>query len=365
MIDDHAHPFFTEFAAFDLDGVSLQAGGVGQARRRSESPGRLFAELLSVRLARFVGAEVAELSPARDEAARSDWAGWVRRLFDDADISAMLLDEGVPAGSNDTLVHCAEVAGRPMLPLARVDPVVDRLIESGASARELVSALEDFMAGAAAHGAVGFKTILAYRTGLGVDPDVSMKAAEASLGEEAVDTPLRRRAKPLRDLLTRRLLETAADLGKPVQFHTGFGDSELRLAESDPLLLEELLRSSAGSATPVVLIHGSYPWHEAVAYLAAVRPNVYAEVSLANLFAPLTTAERLAKILELAPADKVLAGSDGHGAPETHWFACKVLQDAFYELADRLGAAGARAGFVEATRSAFFEDNAARLYGLG
>lgn len=149
-----------------------------------------------------------------------------------------------------------------------------------------------------------------------------------------------------------------------MQVHTGFGDSELRLAESDPLLLEELLRSPAGSAAAVVLIH-AYPWHEEVAYLAAVRPNVYAEVSLSNLFAPLGTADRLARILDLAPREKVLTGSDGHLIPESHWFACRMLRDGFEEVSRRLLRAGARPGFAESTRLAVFEGNARAVYRLG
>ncbi len=96
-----------------------------------------------------------------------------------------------------------------------------------------------------------------------------------------------------------------------------------------------------------------------------MRPNVYAELSLSNLFAPLGTADRLARLLELAPREKVLAGSDGHHLPETHWFGCRTLASGFEEVAVRLRAVGARASFVEATRQALFEENARAVYGLG
>ena len=100
----------------------------------------------------------------------------------------------------------------------------------------------------------------------------------------------------------RTVLGTTADLGLPVQVHTGFGDSEIRLADSDPLLLEEVLRTPEGSAATVVLIHGSFPWAEQAAYLATARPNLWVELSLSNLFAPLHTADRLLRILDVAPA---------------------------------------------------------------
>jgi predicted TIM-barrel fold metal-dependent hydrolase len=298
---------------------------------------------------------------ARDELARADWSGYVRRLFDDAGISGFVLDEGVSSGDDGPVGAYAELAGRPVWWLARVDPLVDELLARGAGAAEVLREVEGFLERSARAGCVGFKTILAYRTGLAVDPTVDRTAAERSLDPAL---PVRRRGKALRDLVTRTVLARAADLGRPVQIHTGFGDSELRLAESHPLLLEELLRSAEGSAATVVLIHGSYPWHEEAAYLATVRPNVFVELSLSNLFAPLRMADRLLALLELAPRDKVLCGSDGHGPPETHWFGCRTLRGAWRQAAGTLAAAGARAGWLAETEQLVLEGNARRVYRL-
>jgi predicted TIM-barrel fold metal-dependent hydrolase len=224
-----------------------------------------------------------------------------------------------------------------------------------------VAGVETFMADAAASGAVGFKTVLAYRTGLAVAPDASIAAAERSLAD---DVPVRRRGKALRDLVFRTALARCADLGLPLQVHTGFGDSEIRLAESDPLLLEEVLRTPEGAAATVVLIHGSFPWHEQAAYLASVKPHLWVELSLSNLFAPLHTADRLLRILDVAPRGRVLLGTDGHGLPETQWFAAKVLADAWARAARVLADAGARPAWIEQTREAIFEANAREVYSL-
>src|SRR5579863_4219290 len=370
MIDDHAHPFALEHAPLVLDEISLDVDGPdAAARKRRLGPGRVFQELRLRTLGELLGLakEVTdeEIAAARDDAAR-DWGAYVRRLFDDADITGMVLDFGIGAADPSTLATYRDLMGRPVWWLARVDPLVDELIGRGAGAAEIVTALEEMTDSAAGAGAVGFKTIAAYRTGLRVDPDVDLRAAQASLDAAASgEPPVRRRAKALRDLVTRTLLERAADHGLPVQFHTGFGDSEIRLAESNPLLLEELLRSPAGQAATIVLIHGSYPWHEELAYLASVRPNVHAELSLSNLFAPVTVGDRLLRILELAPREKVLLGSDGHHLPETHWFGCRTARDALDEAGVRLRAAGAREAFVTAVRAAVLEDNARRVYGLG
>ncbi len=368
MIDDHAHPFPLSHLPLDLAEVSLDVGDGAAERRRGAGPGRVFQELCLRRLGALLGipsdAGDSEVVTAREAAATADWGAYVRRLFDHAGITGMVLDFGVPVAGGGEAGEYAALIGRPVWWLARIDPLVDQLVAEGTGARAVLDGVSRLMEDAVAHGAVGFKTIVAYRTGLGVDPTATVASAEASLTRDR-DLPVRRRAKPLRDLVVRTVLEHAADMDRPVQFHTGFGDAEIRLSDASPLLLDELLTSPAGQAATVVLIHGAHPFEEELAHLATVRPNVYAELSLSNLFAPLGTADRLLRLVDLAPRHKLLAGSDGHGQPETHWFGCAVAQDAFEDVARRLEAAGARRGFVEATRRALFEENARAVYSLG
>lgn len=365
MIDDHVHPIPGRFTPLDLPGITLDVedDADGSARRQRLAPGRLALHLLTVRLARLLNVGHDEAVAARDEMAAGDWPGWVRRLLDDADVTGMIVDEAVAPGQISNPQELAELTARPVWHMARIDTVVDHLIGEGADAAGVLSGVERFMADAVAEGAVAFKTILAYRTGLAVDPAAGLEAAHQALDADR-DLAVRRRAKPLRDLVMRSALGWAADAGRPFQIHTGFGDSQLRLAESNPLGLEELLRTPEGAAASIVLIHGSYPWHSYAAYLAATRPNVAVELSLSNLFAPAGVADRLLDILDLAPAGRVLLGSDGHGAPETHWFGCLVLRDAWEEVAARLGRAGADTGWLWATRERIFEANARRIYSL-
>jgi hypothetical protein len=363
VIDDHVHAFPLEFTPLELESITLDVGRDEAAadRRRSLAPGRLSLHLMQQRLAKLLDVAPDEAIAARDEWASAHWLAWVRRLFDDADINGMIVDEAEGPDLPPDPTRLAEAAGRPVWHMARIDPLVDHLIDAGASAAEIVAAVETYMTDAAAAGCVAYKTILAYRTGLEVDPTVDLDAAQRSLDSEL---PVRRRGKALRDLVLTTALARAADLDRPMQIHTGFGDSEVRLAESDPLLLEELLRSPAGAAATVILIHGSYPWHQRAAYLAATKPNVWVELSLSNLFAPVGTAQRILEVLDLAPAGRLLLGTDGHGNPETHWFAARVLHDAWREAARQLTAAGAEPTWLENTRDAIFETNAREVYAL-
>lgn len=364
MIDQHAHPFALTGGPLDLSAISLdvRTDDGGDARRARDGPTRVFHELLTVRLAARLGCGPGEVPAARAEAS-ADWPAYCAGLFADAGITDVVFDAGYSPEAESRLDDYARLSGCAVHPIFRIEPLVDRLIAGGATAVEVVAGVQDAMAGAAANGAVGFKTIAAYRTGLAVDPAATPTDADRALRDER-DVPVRRRAKACRDLVLREAFGTAADLGLPFQVHTGLGDSDIRLSEADPLLLQEVLRTPEGSSVTLVLIHGSYPWHEQLAHLCAVTPNVNAELSLHELFAPLTTADRLLRILDLAPSTKVLLGTDGHGEPETFWFAASVLREAWAKVAATFEEWGARSTWTEGVERAIFDHNARRLYGI-
>lgn len=359
LLDDHAHPFPLAAEPLDPGELTLSVDPSDGARRAEAAPHRLMLEVLRNRLAALLGCAADEVVDARASAA-ADWPGYVRRLFADAGIGGMLLDGGPFLLGPDDLARYADAAATPMWSLLRLEAVIDPLLADGADGPAIEAALTERIADGAAAGAAGLKTVIAYRTGLSVDPAVT---AEDAYRSSTSSGPARRRAKPLRDYLLRRTFAQCADLGLPIQIHTGFGDSEIRLAGARPILLDDVLSTPEGAAANVVLIHGGYPWHEELAYLTFVRPRVWAEVSLLNLFSPVTTADRLLRLLDLAPVDRVLFGTDGHGAPETHWFAALVLRDAWAEVRARL-AGRARSGWLHRAEQAMFHDNAAGLYSL-
>lgn len=362
MIDNHCHPFVLRDVPLDLSDLSLDIdeGDAASENRRAIGPWRMAQELIAVRLARYLGCDIEEVDAARTEASR-DWQRYVSSLFADAGITDLVMDPSWPPGAADRLEEYSTVCGCSIHPMLRLEPIVDAAIEEGGTAAETVDAVLARMRSAATDGYVAFKSILAYRTGLAVDPDATMRQAERSIRG---DGPARRRGKALRDLLLRRALGVAADLGLPFQIHTGIGDSEIRIAESDPLLLEELLRTPEGRAARVVLIHGSYPWHEQLGYLALTKANVWADISLFTLFSPVTSGERLLRILDIAPATKVLLATDGNHQPELFWFGAHVLRDAWGQASAEMRAAGARDPWLEEVEAMIFERNARSLYGL-
>ncbi|MGH9070456.1 MAG: amidohydrolase family protein [Acidimicrobiales bacterium] len=314
-----------------------------------------------MRLARYLGCEVEEVGQAR-ESASSDWPTYVRGLFRSAGLTGLVLDPGWALSATTAAADkFSSMIGLPIRPILRLEPIIDRLVDDGTGTAEILAAIESAMRDAPASGYYGFKSIIAYRTGLAVDPEATVEQADQSLRATA-GLPVQRRGKAMRDLVLRRALAIAAELSLPFQIHTGYGDSDIRLLEANPILLEELLRTPEGGAATILLIHGSYPWHDELAYLTVAKTNVYAELSEFNIFSPTTIADRIERVLAFAPTAKVLCGTDGHGAPETYWFGAILIQEAWARVRAKWLAQGARDTWLQKVEAAILEANTSRLY---
>ncbi|MFD8272172.1 amidohydrolase family protein [Streptomyces flaveolus] len=207
---------------------------------------------------------------------------------------------------------------------------------------------------------VGVKSVAAYRTGFGLDP--------ARPSAEEVTRAARRwlaRGGRLDDpVLVRHLLWTAVDLGRPLQLHTGFGDSDIRMHRVDPTRLTDWLHLIAGTV-PVLLLH-CWPYQRQAAYLSAVFERVYLDVGLTlHHVGPVRAGAILAEALEITPFRKLLYSSDAYGVAEFHHLGA---------LSFRQGLAGLLQERVDADELALPDalriarwtgrDNAIRVYGL-
>ncbi|MFF0512912.1 amidohydrolase family protein [Streptomyces sp. NPDC004250] len=162
-------------------------------------------------------------------------------------------------------------------------------------------------------GVVGVKSVAAYRTGFGLDP--ARPAAEEVTG--AARRWLARGGRLDDPVLVRHLLWTAVDLGLPLQLHTGFGDSDIRMHRVDPTLLTDWLHLTAGTI-PVLLLH-CWPYQRQAAYLSAVFERVYLDVGLTlHHVGPARAGAILAEATEITPFRKLLYSSDAYGVAEFH-----------------------------------------------
>ncbi|HYZ66751.1 MAG TPA: amidohydrolase family protein, partial [Mycobacterium sp.] len=160
---------------------------------------------------------------------------------------------------------------------------------------------------------VGTKTIAAYRTSFDIDWSRPTDAEVVKHARELAGRP-----EPLRldsPVLTAFAVHAAADHGLPVQVHVGFGDRDLDLHRTDPMLLLPLLRTM--TPAPVLLLH-CYPFHRQAGYLAQAFDHVNFDVGLAINYLGARSTALVAEALETAPFAKQLYSSDAFGPPELH-----------------------------------------------
>jgi predicted TIM-barrel fold metal-dependent hydrolase len=207
-------------------------------------------------------------------------------------------------------------------------------------------------------GAVGAKSIAAYRVGLGLP---AHKPSTAQLANALADAdPRRLVSMPV----SAWLAHTALDEGLPLQLHVGYGDRDLDLLDCDPLRLTGFLRATESLGVPVLLLH-NYPYHRNAAYLAQVFDHVFLDLGLSTHNTGALSRTLYAETLELAPFGKLLFSTDAFGLAELYLLGALLFRDGLGGVLDDLVAAG-EMGDDDAIRLGRLVagDNARRVYGL-
>jgi len=245
-----------------------------------------------------------------------------RRLLRAAGLAHLLIDTGYLRDGMLGLAAMAEAAGSGVAEVVRLESVAEQAIVAGDGSA--AGFAERFRAALweRTTSACGVKSIAAYRFGLDLDPrpPAAAEVAGAAGGwRRQIDAA--GPAGPIRvtdPVLLRLLLWAGVDRGLPVQIHTGFGDPDVDLRRSDPLLLRGFCELTQERAVPLMLLH-CYPYHRQAGYLAHAYPHVYLDVGLAINHVGARAAAVVAESLELAPFGKVLFSSDAWGPPELHY----------------------------------------------
>lgn len=285
-----------------------------------------------------------------------------RRLLGATGTELYLIETGHGGAEIFSPQEMADASGRHARSVVRLERVAEALVESGG---DLVEDYADTLA-TATRGAVGLKSIMAYRHGLDFRPEppptADVRAAALRWKSEIHETSVVRLHDPV---LLRHVLWAGVQTGLPIQFHVGYGDSDLDLHRCNPLLMTDWLRAVQPLGTRVALLH-CYPYHREAGYLAHVFPHVFCDVGLAVNYTGARSGAVIAESLELTPFGKALYSSDAYGVAELHHLGAMLfrrgLADALGGWVDRGDISGA-----DATRVARLigSENARRLYDLG
>ncbi|MFE9643292.1 amidohydrolase family protein [Streptomyces sp. NPDC006365] len=284
-----------------------------------------------------------------------------RRFLAAAGTDVFCVDTGFAQDRLTTPRELAAVVGGAAYEVVRLESVAEAVAAEGVEP----DAYADVFRAAAwdavrRPGVVAVKSVAAYRTGFDLDP-VRPSDAEVT---EAARRWLARGGRLDDPVLVRHLLWTAVDLGLPLQLHTGFGDSDIRMHRVDPTLLTDWLHLASGTV-PVLLLH-CWPYQRQAAYLATVFEQVYLDVGLTlHYVGPARARAILEEALEITPFRKLLYSSDAYGVAEFYHLGALAFRHGLVGLLqDRVDAD--ELSLPDALRMSRWmgRDNACRVYGL-
>ena len=284
-----------------------------------------------------------EIVEERHKRYKQDHVGYIKLLFEDANIETLLVDTGYPAeefsGYSIDLKDFSKLVPSEVREIFRIDLVVYNVLKSQLPFDDAVERFHEQTRNAVKNGAVGLKSVIAYRTGLEIQRSAEDEVRKVydKLIAEAIS------GKSVRDILSSRTkhvktvydyfvflgVEDSVKLDVPFQMHVGMGDApfiDLRLA--NPILLHDLINDESGKSAKIVLTHGGYPYLEEAGFLVNAYPNIFLDLSETIPFISIGIKEKLLNIFEMTPTTKIMYGSDGYNIPELHWISSILTKKA-------------------------------------
>lgn len=286
-----------------------------------------------------------------------------RRLLPPTGIQTFLVDTGFQNTSVLTPPEMAETTGGAAFEVVRLESVAEGIAES-TTAQGFASAFRRVLA-ERAESAVGFKSIIAYRSGLDFDPArPELSDVERAAGEWLAACEGRGRIRMDHPVLLRHILWEAVDHRKPIQFHVGYGDSDIVLHRCDPTQMTSFIKATADSGAQLMLLH-CYPFIREAGFLAQVYPHVWFDTGAAVNYTGLSSVALVRQSMELAPFGKVLFSSDAFGLPELYFGGAFLWRRAVARIFDEWVRDDGMS-FVDAERyiRMMAGDNARRAYGI-
>lgn len=309
------------------------------------------------------------LASAEDYLAKRDDLGADevnRRLLRGSGLGALLLDTGYRADLLLDIAEMGELAEAQVREVVRIEAVAEFVASEGPEAAAYPEAFGAALAERAAD-AVGLKTIVAYRAGFGIDPTRPSREEVVRAAGEWFRAMRDGRPRLTDPVLLRHGIWTGAAIagerGLPLQIHSGFGDTDLRIHQANPALLTDLIRwLDRDLRVNVVFLH-CYPYHREAGYLAAVFPHAYFDIGSALNYTGPSARGFMAEALEVAPFTKQLFSSDAFGLAELYFLGAQLFRNVLGDILQTWMQEGAcTAADAERIARMIGRENALRIY---
>ncbi len=370
LADNHCHGIYHAQGPIDIASWRQHfTESRDPAMRSTHVATTLFYRRLLRAMAEFFGCKANEdaVLAARQ---KQDDRSLIRNYLQAANFEVLFLDKGYP--SPDSVLSDAEhalLAGCRVVPMLRVELLMQDLIARYDTLSDVVEALKVALYDVRGQGYVALKSVVAYRTGLDIriwnNDEIDAAFVEARRLVQ-IHGAVRLVQKPLLDTLLHVTFAEATKQELPIQFHTGYGDTDADMLLANPLHLRAVLERKEYRAMPIVLLHASYPYTRQGAYLATVYEHVYLDLSYGIPFLGYNEMLRFTRAaLDVAPYSKLLYSSDGVGVPEIHWLSARNGRSILGEvLGERVTNRELEMAEAETVGMAVLRGNALRLYGI-
>lgn len=365
LIDHHCHGVVTG----EMTRASIEAL-MSESYRPPPAGTHQFQKPLGLAIRRHCAPllDLEPLAPADEYVARRIELGSVevnRRLLTACGVERHLIDTGHRSAEISTPEGFAQLSGHRVGEVVRIESVAEEVAAGGCAAAEFPARFA-----AALHErsrrAVGFKSIVAYRTTFRIDQTAPAPAAVVAAAGAWLAACEGRRPRLADPVVIRYGLWTAAEICRerrlPLQLHVGFGDPDVYMHACDPTHFTDFLRSMEAWDVAVTLLH-NYPFVREASWLAEVFQNVYYDVGVILNFTGASSARIMQEGLEMGPFTKQLYSSDAFGLAELHYLGATLFRRTLGAALDgwiRAGDCSVRD--AEEIFSGIARDNAARIY---
>ncbi|AWR96986.1 amidohydrolase family protein [Acidianus sulfidivorans JP7] len=312
MIDSHAHWFSARIMSEKEFMMATAESWKSDEMSNIEEMNyfRPFYFLLRNELKKLLGENFID---ERNKRIKDDSVEYVKFLLKDAGVEKIVIDEGFGKKSEIPIPYAL---------LFRIESIINENLFSMNFDKAVEFFEETLRSKIKNEKYAGFKSIIAYRTGLKIYCDEE-KARRDFFSNES--DWYGRKSKGFRDYLFCKTMEIAKDLKVPFQVHTGAGDRDIKFELSKPSYLTDLVRKYEGK---IVFVHAGFPWHRETAWMSYLFPSVYLDVSQVFPFATTAGYDVLREVMQVAPFNKIMYGSDAFEVPEIAWISARMFRKA-------------------------------------
>lgn len=270
---------------------------------------------------------LAAVTQHRNEITKNGQWEYARKLYEEQYIIGTMVDSGLPMGDEKAAFPCH------VYRLYRMDPVVEKLLLTCGSYRDLKHEFLKKITDAEKEGYAGVKCHIGELYTLAVYPVTEYEAEKAYpsalLGDGKAN-------EIVYFALFSELMKLCGELDLPIHIHTGCtgGSGNGKIQNLNPFLMAPYLNNREYQKTKIIFLHSSYPHVRNAALMAHMFPNVWMDMSWALPWTSLDFAATLQSVLAVAPHSRILFGSGQHGIPEMSWIAAKTARSSLGYVLD-------------------------------